>query len=234
MSKDKVFVASINPLICMDADDRFHFGSDKQELTAGGVLRYLAHETATLNMEDIKKSYAWIAKEATRLFMVPAEKRILLKIVNPLKHAIGSYMIGNSLEAIALCGIVGEMTAVFLFQISELTTDGKPISNDGEAELQLSKFERFWQSQRTTKLLEFGLIDSQTKEKFDFVSKKRNEYLHNISKDEDNIAVDAKEVFDATLEIVLTITELGIMEGRTVLNQKILNYLEKKGLTENS
>ncbi|MGH9879757.1 MAG: hypothetical protein ACRD5H_19180, partial [Nitrososphaerales archaeon] len=231
MSKDKIFVAEVNPLVFIEADDRFQFG-EKGQLTPEAVLRYLSSESQKLDMENIKQRYFVIAKQATRLFMIPAEYKILMKIVYPLRHGIGSYIIGNYLETIALCGTVAEMIALFLFEISEISVGGKPISSDEEAKSNLHEFEKMRQSRRTEKLMQFGLIEKEIEDKFVLVSGKRNGYLHSISKTYENIEADAREVFNATLEIFLNATMLGIKDGKTVLNQKILDYLEKKGFTE--
>ncbi|MGI0040678.1 MAG: hypothetical protein ACRD94_01795, partial [Nitrosopumilaceae archaeon] len=144
MSKDISLIASVNPLIFIDADDRFHFGNPIK-LTAESVLRYICSETFIPEMDNIKKSYAWITEKATRLFVVPAEFKILQKMIHPLKNAIGSYMLGNALETIALCGTVTEMITIFLFEISELTLDGKTVTSEEDARINLEKFERFGQ-----------------------------------------------------------------------------------------
>lgn len=225
-------IASVNPLVFIDADDRFHFGDNKPHLTPESVLKYLSSETFIPTMDNIKKCYDWIAQDATRLFVVPAEAKILEKIVRPLKNAIGSYIIGNSFETIALCGTISEMIAIFLFEINEITIDGKHISNEEDLKTNLEKFENFGQFQRTKKLFEFGLIDADVKSKFDFVRKKRNEYLHRLSKTHSYATPDAKEVFSSTLDISLKISGLSIKSGKAIVNQKIIDYLDKKNLVE--
>lgn len=235
MSKDNLIRAWVNPLICLDADDRFPF-KENVKLTSDAVLEYLAeNDNKTPTLDEMKSNYARISENATRLFIIPAETMILSKIIRPLRHALGYFMIGNFLESIAISGMVCEMAAVFLFQINEITVKGEPVSNDDEANRNLIKFEKMRQWERTSKLLEWGLIDKDVKDKFDFVSEKRNEYLHRLSKNDNDIETNAKHVFDKTLDIILYVTGLRIGKpGRAVLNQKVLDYLRKKGLLEKS
>ena len=224
--------ACVNPLVFIDADDRFHFGNNKPQITPESVLKYLSSETFIPTMDNIKKCYDWIAQDATKLFLVPAEAKILEKIVRPLKNAIGSYIIGNSFETIALCGTISEMIAIFLFEINEISIDGKHISNEGEIKRNLEKFEKFSQAKRIEKLHEFNLINNDVKSKFDFVRIKRNGYLHRLSKSHSNAASDAKDVFTATLDIFLQVSGLSLKDGKAIVNQKIINYLDKKNLVE--
>lgn len=50
--------------------------------------------------------------------IAPAQSTILQKLVSPLKQAIGNSCLGDSLAVIALCGLVAEMAAVLLWEIS--------------------------------------------------------------------------------------------------------------------
>ena len=124
------------------------------------------------------------------------------------------------------------MIAIFLFEINELSMDGRPLSNEKELKKHLDRFEKLGQYERVKKLLKFGLIDEEIRSKFDSVRKIRKEYLHRLSKKNDNIAPDAKESFDVTLDIFLKITGLSVKDGMAILNQKIIDYLDKKNLVE--
>ncbi|NOJ27663.1 MAG: hypothetical protein DA330_06600 [Nitrososphaera sp.] len=231
MSKDHIIETWINPLVCLEADDRFMFNKPIQ-LTTDAVLRYLAEtDKGVPNIDEMKANYARVSTNITKLFAVPAEVMILSKIIRPLKHALGYFMIGNYLESIAMCGMVSEMAAVFLFQINELSIDGKSINNEKQASEALEEFERTPQSVRTQKLLNWNLIDEETKIKFDEIAKKRNIYLHRISANEDDIDKVAATTFNNILDIILSITGLGIGQpGKMILNPKILVYLQKKNL----
>ena len=181
-------------------------------------------------MDNIQKNYELIATNTTRLFIVPDEYRILWKIIFPLKNAIGSYIIGNALECIALCGTVSEMLSIFRFEIAQISIEGRKISDEKRQHDSLIKFEKLGQYNRVKKLLDLKLIDSSIKDNFDVVRCIRNDYLHNLSQSLENISPDAKKTFDATLDNVLKITGLTVDNGRAILNQEVLNYLERKNL----
>ncbi len=55
-STNNVFVALVNPLAFLEADDRFDFGQKNRELTPESVLKYLANETFIPEMDNIHKS----------------------------------------------------------------------------------------------------------------------------------------------------------------------------------
>jgi len=231
-STDNVFVASVNPLVFLEADERFASILPNRKLTPEAVLKYLSNETFIPELDNIKKSYQEIAKDVTRLFIVPAEYKIIEKIIRPLKSAIGSYMIGNSLETIVLCGTVAEMMAIFQFQINELSLEDKPLKSEKKLRENLEKFEKTNQKVRVEKLHQFGLIDNELKTKFDDIRQTRNQYVHKLSKSLSNAAPDAKRVFDEALNIFLKITGLTIVKGKTIMNQKVIDYLDKRNLIE--
>lgn len=231
MSEGNLMEGWVNPLICISADDRFQFGQPVP-LTAEKVLEYFSQtDSKALTIEEIKNNYGAIAQNATKLWVVPAEARILLKLVFPLKNAMAYYMVGNFLESIAISGFVAEMTAIFWFQISAINHEGKPISTDKQEMQALKKVERLKQSERTDKLLQYGVIDQNIKNKFDYVSGQRNKYLHRLTMDDTGIDSIAKQVFDSTLDIMMALTGLTIkVPGHASLNPKLLEYLRKKGL----
>jgi hypothetical protein len=73
--------------------------------------------------EALAGRYREIAPEPVQLFAVPAEERILDKLIWPLRHAKASFMLGNHVGTIALGGMVAEMVAMLLF---------RPVSNPNQ------------------------------------------------------------------------------------------------------
>src|ERR1043165_3041768 len=67
--------------------------------------------------KTVEARYREIDAVEPNLFAPPAEERILSQLIWPLRHAKASYMVGNYLGTIALCGIVGEMTAILIFDL---------------------------------------------------------------------------------------------------------------------
>ena len=60
---------------------------------------------------------------------MPAEPTLLEKLVWPLRHAKGSYALGTHLGCIALCGMVGEMVAILLWDISKVALQGHTMTD---------------------------------------------------------------------------------------------------------
>lgn len=157
----------VNPLLWLDATYPFEA---EETPTAESVLDYLSRSArGGLKIEDIKKNYSQIVRTAQKLSIVPAEARLLMKIVFPLKNAIGCYMLGNYVESIGISGMVSEMATIFAFEISNINKDGKPIAKEERVKA-LREIDWLPQSQRTDKLFKYGLITDDTKIRLDCVS----------------------------------------------------------------
>jgi hypothetical protein len=114
MSKEELLDVWVAPLLFPEAE------SSKKEgklPDCESVLRYLCKPEADFSIESITNRYQEISEKLNHLSIVPAEKKILNKLIWSLKHAIGSYMVGNYLGTISLCGLVAEMATILLFEI---------------------------------------------------------------------------------------------------------------------
>jgi hypothetical protein len=225
MSKDIMIKAYINPLLWMDASPPFEVEGLP---SAQSALEYLSDR----RMEEIKANYGKLVNTANRLGIVPAEARLLMKMIFPLKNAIGSYMLGNYVECIGICGYVAEMAALFVFEFSNVDFDNNPITNPEQEKAHSERIEKIQQGQRTDKLLTLKLIDDDTKIRFDCVAKKRNKYLHRLSANEKDIDIITKQVFESTLQILVSITGFKVGNGKAIFHQKVLDYLAKQEAKE--
>jgi len=232
MSKNNIFVGLLGPLAFPEFQNIP--GQKPKEITLQDVMKNLCAENVVPEIENFKKSYEHITENINKLFIVPTEYRILNKLIYPLKSAIRSYVTGNYLSTIALCGMVAEMTIIFHYETLKIKI------NDRDSESIIKKlynrsFEKLGQDQRVKFLNALGFLDDSLVKEFDIIRECRREYLHFLSKDLDDVAPDAKKAFDATLEIVVKILGLRIGEpGKMVLNQNVIDYLESKGLVEKS
>jgi len=232
MSKDNIFVGLVGPLAFPEFQNIP--GQKPKKITLEDVIKNLCAENIVYDIENFKKNYEHITENINKLFIVPTEYRILNKLIYPLKSAIRSYVTGNYLSTIALCGMVAEMAIIFHFETLKIKI------NDQNAETFVKKlynrnFEKIGQDQRVRFLNALGFLDDNAVKSFDIIRECRREYLHFLSKDLENVAPDAKKTFDATLEIVVKILGVRIGEpGKMVLNQNIIEYLESKGLVEKS
>lgn len=229
-SKDNVFVGFLGPL-SFPKMNTFP-GQEPEEITNEDILKYLCSEAVIPNIDNFKKTYKHISENINKLFIVPSEYEILNKLIFPLKHAIGSYMIGNYLGTIAICGMVSEMAIIFHYDTLKIKIN-KQDSEDVVKKLYNSTFERLGQDRRVKFLNVLGFLSDEMVKQFDIVRNCRNEYLHSLSKKHENLAPDAKKTFDATLDIVVKILGVGIGKpGKVVFNQNVIDYLTAKGLAQ--
>jgi hypothetical protein len=217
----------MNPLLWLDASPPF---ADDNELpSAESALEYLSGRK---RIEEIKANYTQLRDTANKLPIVPAEARLLMKLFFPLKNAIGSYMLGNYVESIGISGYVAEMAALFVFEFSNVDYEGNPITSHEQEEAHSEKIEEKRQWQRTKRLLKLKLIDEETKIRFDCVANMRNKYLHRLSANEEDIEIIAKQVFESTLQILVSITGFRVSNGKVSFHQKVLDYLARQEAKE--
>src|SRR6266850_8189139 len=106
----QAFEAHVNPLAFTEIDEPWA-SITKAQPTPESVLRFLCAPQAASDLQTLIARYREISTEDVRLSIVPNEERITDKLVAPLRHAKASYMVGNFLATLALCGMVAEMLA---------------------------------------------------------------------------------------------------------------------------
>jgi hypothetical protein len=221
--------AWINPLAFLDVE-----GPPAPNLpavpTAETVLGYLCPPGTSSEVAALVSRYKEIATEPVALAVVPAEQRILDKLVWPLRHAKASYMVGNDLAVIALAGMVAEMVALLRREVAEVSLNGRPMTPEDERSLFGSSFERLGQERRLQVLAAYGLIDAATKGRFDTIKETRRGYLHLWSQDHESLPKDAITSYHAAVALVATTIGQDFQDGKIVINQPLVKYLERQGV----
>ncbi len=223
----------IGPLEYIDADERLA-AIHGRTATPESVLEYLCAPGIASDVVTLIRRYREISNKQQSLFAVPHEEQILDKLVWPLRYAKGSYMVGNYLGAISLCGMVSEMIAILLFEISEIYVNGVQITEKKQKSIFGSTFEKLGQERRVTILYGYGLIDVSIKQSFDLIRTKRRRYLHLWSQDHDTLSRDAIDCFQAALKLVIYVLGQDIRDGIFILRPAFIKYLERKGLFSQS
>lgn len=224
--KDQLLNVSVNPLTFIVADKRY---KKNGPITEKNILQYISGYTMIPEITNFLKNYDAISERIPEVFAIPEEPRINTKIIQPLRHAVGSFMLGNYLDTISMCGFVAEMMAVFLKETSEITISNKPIS-EVEKNLFGREFEKLGQDRRIEILKSFSIIDDEIFAKFDTIRLTRAKYLHRFSEDHNQIAPDAKEVFTNTLSILISIFGQQIKDGKISYSTNVVRYLKNVGL----
>jgi len=221
--------AWINPLAFLDVDGPPAPNLPDQP-TPQTILGFICLPGTSADVGTLVGRYKEISSETVALAVVPAEQRILDKLVWPLRHAKASYMVGNYLAVIALAGMVAEMVALLRWEVSEISLNGRPMTADGEKALFGTTFERLGQERRLQVLSAYGLIDAAARGRFDIIKETRRGYLHLWSQDHDSLPGDAIKSYHAAVALVATTIGQEFREGKIVINQPLVKYLERQGV----
>jgi hypothetical protein len=215
----------INPLAFTEVDEPWAPAHSLP--TAMSVLEYLCAPGTASTVSAIVERYREISCEERRLFAVPMDEQVLQKLVWPLRHAKGCYAVGNYLGTIALCGVVAEMVAILLFEMADMTINGRSMTAEDAESLFGATFERLGQERRVKVLSAYGVIDLATKEAFSAIRLARRRYLHLLSKDHQELPADAVKAFNAATSLVVTATGLSVQDGRIAVSAAFVRYLQK-------
>ena len=125
MSNEGKLPGWINPLAFTAA--KWTPSGEADSIDADEILSFLRSPRATSDIKSLVKRYRKISAKEEKLSVVPGEPRILEKLVWPLRNAKASYVLGNNLSVVALCGVVAEMLAVLLLRLAETELNGKAL-----------------------------------------------------------------------------------------------------------
>ena len=225
-----LMTTQINPLAFLELDDLPPAPDSPDIPNAKDILKFVCSPGVPADAASMASRYREIASEPVRLIAAPAERRILDKLVWPLRHAKASYMVGNYLGVIALAGMVAEMVAILRWDIAEVSLNGQPMTSKTQKAMFGMTFERMGQ-ERCIKVLEtYGLIDLEAKEWFDTIREIRRRYLHLWSQDHDSLPGDAVKSYHAAVALVATIIGQDFSDGKIVISQELVKYLEREGV----
>lgn len=231
MSGDRLINGWINPLQFLEVDKPWAT-TQHPSPTTDQLLAFLCAPGLSSDIASMVARYQEISVEKTRLFVAPAEDRILEKLVWPLRHAKSSYTLGNFLGTISLCGMVAEMVAILLFDITEPKINNRQMEKRDQEALFGRAFEKLDQNRRVEVLSAYGMIDEQTKQAFDLIRTTRRLYLHLWSQDHERLANDAVAVFQAAVLLVVRVIGQDVRDGKIILNPALTKYLERTGVYE--
>ena len=227
MPNNRKFKAQINPLAFIEAE--LPSPSEPSSISAETILSFLCPPGTLNDTQSLVERYKRISAGPT-LFAAPAEPRILEKLVWPLRHAKASYVVGNNLSVVALCGMVAEMVAVLLWKLAEPKLNSRAMTEEDEKALLGSTFEKLSQDRRVKVLRAYGIIESDIANDFDTIRQTRRQYLHLWSHSQSRLPEEAVECFHAAIHLVIEAIGQDFNNGKLVLNPALIEYLEKKGM----
>lgn len=233
MTQDVLVPVFVNPLVCFFADEAWS-DMDLRQPDLESLLEYLCTPGEECSVQSVISRYREIKDEPQGIFAAPSEPQILEKLIWPLRNAKASYMLGNYLGTVSLCGTVAEMIAILLFDISRLEFRGAVMTEEIQKTLFGSTFEKLGQDRRVSILLGLNVIDPKAKSLFDEIRRIRKRYLHFFSQDHSALASDAVACYQATLQVVISVIGQEIRDGKIALNPKLMDYLHHKGIVQDS
>ena len=229
MPSDLTFKAQINPLAFIEVE--FPSAGEPDSITAENIVSFLCPPGTINDAENFVNRYKTISTGPT-LAVAPAEPRILEKLVWPLRHAKASYVVGNNLSVVALCGMVGEMVAILLWTLAEIERNGRASTQQEEQAKLGSTFERLGQEARVRALKKYEIIGPDITNDFNTIRVTRKKYLHLWSHDHGRLPEDAVDCFHAAIRLVIKAIGQDFNDGKLVVDPALVKYLEQKGMWE--
>lgn len=166
---DSVISVHVNPLAFLDAEAPS--ADPSRPVSSEAILEFLCVPGIGHSTWEIVDRYRRVSVETPRLFAAPAEERLLDRLVWPLRQAKGSYMVGNCLGTISLCGLVAEMSAILFFDLEQVRLGDAALSVEQQAQAFRGRtFEQLGQEARVAELKAQRLIDDRTKTAFDVIN----------------------------------------------------------------
>lgn len=227
MTDQKLVDTWINPLAFLEIDEPWASATPKP-VSLEAVVEFATAPGLGRDIPSIVGRYREVSVEEPRLFAVAADDQLLARLVWPLRHAKASYMLGNYLGTISLCGLASEMVAILIFETSDVRLNGEPMDLDTQRAVFGFAFEKLGQERRVAVLRAYGLIDEALALAFDAVRSARRRYLHLWSQKHDDLARDAIKAFVAATKIVVTVIGHSVGEGGHFrLTPAIAQYLAR-------
>ena len=206
---------------------------DNQPIDPSFLVKDLCMDFNSEFIENVRKRYWLLTTPELDIFVVPNEKKILEKLVWPLRKAKQAFILGDYLGCIALCGTVCEMAIIFLFDLANTRNNGKLLSTKQQKQISGNTFEKLGQEKRIQVLYNVKLLSEELKKDADAVRKIRRQYLHFLSKSYSRIKKDAEDAYKGSFRLVKSLVDLPVgREGKIVIPPHLDNYLKKKSTKE--
>lgn len=196
-------------------------------LNEQGALEWFCQTLATPGLHTLQSRYQALAGMDHAVFVFPAEKLLVEKILVPLHQAKVAFVLGHELGCIALCGLVGEMLTVFKFQISTKGTGPTALSCNQQKRLFGGEVESLQQSRRIGALELLGVIDTETATLLIELSATRNKYIHRLSHSHDTMSRDAARTYSIAAQLVGKLLGLGLSGFSSTIAPDVLDYLSR-------
>lgn len=185
---------SLRPLAITQLENERIHGTPAQ-LGAKDLLAFVSGTGQPASPQDVVVRYKEISTDELDLIAVPAQRRVLEKVVWPLKSAKVCYCLGNYLACVAMCGLVGEMVAILVLE-AKRTQRGEPAWPERD------DFEKMGQRERIAKLSSLAIISKRLARNLKELQGIRRGYLHKLSFSHAQLTGDARKAYRSAFHVV--------------------------------
>lgn len=176
-------------------------------------------------LEMARTRYRHVSNESDEPRIAPMHPTIINHVLRPLVEAKHCYVFGMPVACIAQAGLVGEMTALWRFQMLSTVIDGKPLDEEMQKSLMGRSFDKLGQQERVRVLQVLDSMDEITIKSFDELRLLRRRYLHFMIEEGGDTDADAQRALK--LACTLTVRTLGVQynDGRVVLPDNVARFI---------
>lgn len=172
--------------------------------------------------------YRAITKKDTELTVAPDHALIQEKLIDPLLQAKTSYMIGNWLAVISLCGVICEVLSNLVYEINPLKFSAKELTEKQEIEMFGTAVIEMTQDRRTRLLKAAGIINDEVFQKFKDVRETRNKYIHMFKSNISGSKTDALRSYQSTVHLVSSVLNQKYDGKNYSITPALYSYITKK------
>ena len=213
MPRVNVFV---NPLRIFEWDDPVAIRDLPPDPTPQRLLQFLCTPGVQSDIAGYRERYRDISDIDNELFMSFHEPELNENVFWPLRQAKASYLTGNYVGAISLCGLVGEMMAILIHELK----------NADESER--DKFEDAGQAHRVRILKEKGWISPSLVQMFGDIRGIRNRYLHVWNATESRVREDAGRSYEIANRLIKEAMGISFNSGAITFSPELAEYLKAR------
>lgn len=232
--EDRLIIGFINPLAFLAVEEPWKGSQNMQPASEEDVLRHLVAPDLDASKDEIISRFLRISTEGSNR-IAAAPIGVLQSLILPLRHAKGSYALGNYIGTMALCGMVCEMATIFIFESNDayhaITRNGKQVREQFKNYFEKDGFAKAGQAERIKALAAMGIITPDIREKLHLVRTVRRRHLHFMPGQGGVAEQDALKCYMPTVEIVIYALGLRMADGKLAVRPEVLAWLGERGLS---
>lgn len=177
-------------------------------------------------LSALRARYASVSDQASEVHSVPRHKVIIDHVIRPLKEAKLCYVLGMPVACIAQAGLVGEMVAIWRFQMLCPGIDARLQDTDVQKIMRNRDFDDLGQERRVDVLKLVDQLDDETKQAFGKLRSLRRQYLHFMVDETRDPDTDARRALQYANQLVIKTLDMSFREGMLFWPPKVLKYIE--------